>query len=146
MNSFSLHVSQKPSPNMRENKKAKTLENSVGESLGEVSRERRMTRQLTLLIVHHCLCFCLQHLCILDHWVAYFWFTELIGEAPTAPLIPFLILLLLGFAYWNKGWSASLQRSQACLAMLKLQLLRSFQPFCSFLHLCIHTSTKTSNT
>uniref|UniRef100_M1E0Y5 Uncharacterized protein n=1 Tax=Solanum tuberosum TaxID=4113 RepID=M1E0Y5_SOLTU len=53
---------------------------------------------------------CLQHLCILDHWVVYFCFTELIGEAPTAPFIAFLIPLLLGFAYWNKGRSVSLQR------------------------------------
>ncbi|KAG5600220.1 hypothetical protein H5410_031590 [Solanum commersonii] len=35
---------------------------------------------------------------------------------------------------------------QACLAMLRLQLLRSFQTFCSFLHLSVHASTKTSNT
>ncbi|WMV49706.1 hypothetical protein MTR67_043091, partial [Solanum verrucosum] len=35
---------------------------------------------------------------------------------------------------------------QACLAMCKLQLLRSFQPFCSFLRLSVHASTKTSNT
>uniref|UniRef100_M1DZ23 Uncharacterized protein n=2 Tax=Solanum TaxID=4107 RepID=M1DZ23_SOLTU len=35
---------------------------------------------------------------------------------------------------------------QRCLAMLRLQLLRSFQPFCSFLRLSVHASTKTSNT
>uniref|UniRef100_M1E0B1 Uncharacterized protein n=1 Tax=Solanum tuberosum TaxID=4113 RepID=M1E0B1_SOLTU len=35
---------------------------------------------------------------------------------------------------------------QACLAMLRLQLLRSFQPFCSILPLSVHASTKTSNT
>ncbi|KAG5576120.1 hypothetical protein H5410_056254 [Solanum commersonii] len=35
---------------------------------------------------------------------------------------------------------------QACLAILRLQLLRSFQPFCSILHLSVHVSTKTSNT
>ncbi|KAG5590491.1 hypothetical protein H5410_041005 [Solanum commersonii] len=35
---------------------------------------------------------------------------------------------------------------QACLAMRRLQLLRSFQPFCSFLRLSVHASTKTSNT
>ena len=35
---------------------------------------------------------------------------------------------------------------QVCLAMLRLQLLRSFQPFCSFLRLSVHASTKTSNT
>ncbi|WMV18464.1 hypothetical protein MTR67_011849 [Solanum verrucosum] len=31
---------------------------------------------------------------------------------------------------------------QVCLAMLRLQFLRSFQPFCSFLRLSIHASTK----
>ncbi|WMV32941.1 hypothetical protein MTR67_026326 [Solanum verrucosum] len=30
--------------------------------------------------------------------------------------------------------------------MRRLQLLRSFQPFCSFLCLSSHASTKTSNT
>uniref|UniRef100_M0ZK89 Uncharacterized protein n=1 Tax=Solanum tuberosum TaxID=4113 RepID=M0ZK89_SOLTU len=35
---------------------------------------------------------------------------------------------------------------QRFLAMLMLQLLRSFQPLCSFLRLSIHASTKTSNT
>ncbi|WMV24875.1 hypothetical protein MTR67_018260 [Solanum verrucosum] len=30
--------------------------------------------------------------------------------------------------------------------MLIIQLLRSFQPFCSFLRLSVHASTKTSNT
>ncbi|WMV45362.1 hypothetical protein MTR67_038747 [Solanum verrucosum] len=30
--------------------------------------------------------------------------------------------------------------------MLRLQLLCSFQPFCSFLRLSVHASTKTSNT
>ncbi|WMV08476.1 hypothetical protein MTR67_001861 [Solanum verrucosum] len=30
--------------------------------------------------------------------------------------------------------------------MLSFQLLRSFQPFCSFLRLSVHASTKTSNT
>ncbi|WMV38184.1 hypothetical protein MTR67_031569 [Solanum verrucosum] len=32
------------------------------------------------------------------------------------------------------------------LAMLMLQLFRSFQPFCFFLRLSVHASTKTSNT
>uniref|UniRef100_M1DD12 Zinc knuckle family protein n=1 Tax=Solanum tuberosum TaxID=4113 RepID=M1DD12_SOLTU len=35
---------------------------------------------------------------------------------------------------------------QRFLAMLMLQLLRSFQPLCSFLRLSVHASTKTSNT
>ncbi|KAG5605893.1 hypothetical protein H5410_027385, partial [Solanum commersonii] len=35
---------------------------------------------------------------------------------------------------------------QVCLAMLKLLLLRSFHPFCSFLRLSVHASTETSNT
>ncbi|KAG5576950.1 hypothetical protein H5410_057084 [Solanum commersonii] len=35
---------------------------------------------------------------------------------------------------------------QVCLAMPRLQLLRSFQPFCSFLRLSVHASTKTLNT
>ncbi|KAG5571499.1 hypothetical protein H5410_061265 [Solanum commersonii] len=35
---------------------------------------------------------------------------------------------------------------QRCLVMLKLQLLRFFQPFSSFLRLSVHASTKTSNT
>ncbi|KAG5585417.1 hypothetical protein H5410_045851, partial [Solanum commersonii] len=35
---------------------------------------------------------------------------------------------------------------QCFLAMLMLQLFRSFHPFCSFLHLRVHASTKTSNT
>ncbi|KAG5606382.1 hypothetical protein H5410_027874 [Solanum commersonii] len=35
---------------------------------------------------------------------------------------------------------------QVGLAMPRLQLLRSFQPFCSFLRLSVHASTKTSNT
>ncbi|WMV29210.1 hypothetical protein MTR67_022595 [Solanum verrucosum] len=30
--------------------------------------------------------------------------------------------------------------------MLRLQLLRSFQPFCSVLRLSVHTFAKTSNT
>ncbi|WMV49581.1 hypothetical protein MTR67_042966 [Solanum verrucosum] len=30
--------------------------------------------------------------------------------------------------------------------MLKLPLLHSFKPFCSFLRLSVHASTKTSNT
>ncbi|WMV08572.1 hypothetical protein MTR67_001957 [Solanum verrucosum] len=30
--------------------------------------------------------------------------------------------------------------------MLRLQLIRSFQPFCSFLRLSVHAFTKTSNT
>ncbi|KAG5577012.1 hypothetical protein H5410_057146, partial [Solanum commersonii] len=35
---------------------------------------------------------------------------------------------------------------QVCLVMRMLQLLRSFQPFCSILRLSVHASTKTSNT
>ncbi|KAG5595079.1 hypothetical protein H5410_036311 [Solanum commersonii] len=35
---------------------------------------------------------------------------------------------------------------QRFLAMLMLQLLRSFKPLCSFLHLSVHASTKPSNT
>ncbi|KAG5606203.1 hypothetical protein H5410_027695 [Solanum commersonii] len=34
---------------------------------------------------------------------------------------------------------------QACLVMRRLQLLCSFQPFCSFLHLSVSASTKMSN-
>jgi len=39
-----------------------------------------------------------------------------------------------------------LANRQRFLAILMLQLLRSFKPFCSFLHLSVHASTKTSNT
>uniref|UniRef100_M1DT95 Uncharacterized protein n=1 Tax=Solanum tuberosum TaxID=4113 RepID=M1DT95_SOLTU len=39
-----------------------------------------------------------------------------------------------------------LANRQVFLAMLRLQLLRSFQPFWSFLRLSVHASTKTSNT
>ncbi|WMV25110.1 hypothetical protein MTR67_018495, partial [Solanum verrucosum] len=35
---------------------------------------------------------------------------------------------------------------QESLEKLRFQLLRSFQPFCSFLRLSVHASTKTSNT
>ncbi|WMV46676.1 hypothetical protein MTR67_040061 [Solanum verrucosum] len=39
-----------------------------------------------------------------------------------------------------------LANHQVFLAMLRLQLLRSFQPFYSFLRLSVYASTKTSNT
>ncbi|KAG5606140.1 hypothetical protein H5410_027632 [Solanum commersonii] len=37
-----------------------------------------------------------------------------------------------------------LANHKACLAMRRLQFLHSFQPFCSFLRLSVHASTKTS--
>ncbi|KAG5585135.1 hypothetical protein H5410_045569, partial [Solanum commersonii] len=97
MNSFSLQVSQKPSPNLRENNKAKTLENSASGSLGE-------------------------HLCILDHWAVCFCFTELIRLRVLEQRVECV---------------PSANR-QACLAMLRLKLFRSFQHFCSFLRLSVH--------
>ncbi|KAG5577393.1 hypothetical protein H5410_057527 [Solanum commersonii] len=35
---------------------------------------------------------------------------------------------------------------QLCLAELRLQFLRSFRPFCSFLRTSLHACTQTSNT
>ncbi|KAG5571125.1 hypothetical protein H5410_060891 [Solanum commersonii] len=68
-----------------------------------------------------------------------------------------LVLAFTIFTFWVIGWyrlrileqmaeSVLLENRQRCLAMLMLQLLRSFQPFCSILHLSVHASTKTSYT
>ncbi|KAG5610236.1 hypothetical protein H5410_021517 [Solanum commersonii] len=73
-----------------------------------------------------------EHIHVLDHRVVWYYLVELFGKALTAPFIASLILLLQDFAYWSKGRSASLRQ------------IASY--FCSFLHLSVHASTKTSNT
>ncbi|KAG5619678.1 hypothetical protein H5410_004896, partial [Solanum commersonii] len=64
---------------------------------------------------------CPHHLHVLDHWV--------------------------GFAVLEqRAGSVLLATRQVCLAKLRLQLLGSFQPFCSFLRLSIHAFAKVLNT
>uniref|UniRef100_M1DI81 Uncharacterized protein n=1 Tax=Solanum tuberosum TaxID=4113 RepID=M1DI81_SOLTU len=54
---------------------------------------------------------------------------------PTTPFIAFLILLLQGFAYWNKGRSASLRRiakcDWRCSGFSFFVLFSLFVPFCA---------------
>ncbi|KAG5630793.1 hypothetical protein H5410_002510 [Solanum commersonii] len=46
----------------------------------------------------------------------------------------------------QRAESVLLAICQVCSAEIKLQLLCSFQPFCSFLRLSVHAFAKTSNT
>ncbi|KAG5630027.1 hypothetical protein H5410_001744 [Solanum commersonii] len=98
-------VSQNPFPNLKENMKAKCW---------QIAR-RGYSRTPNDSAIHPSsssspFLFCLQHLCVLDLWAVYFCFAELISEVLTAFFIAFFILLLQGFAYWNKECSTSLRR------------------------------------
>ncbi|KAG5585257.1 hypothetical protein H5410_045691 [Solanum commersonii] len=59
-----------------------------------------------------------------------------------------LVLSFSIFTFWTIRRAECVPSAirQVCLAMLRLKLLRSFQPFCSFLLLNVYASTKTSNT
>ncbi|WMV37261.1 hypothetical protein MTR67_030646 [Solanum verrucosum] len=96
---------------------------------------QQMTRAIRLSSSSSPFVLCLQHLCVLDHWAVYFYFAELIGEATTASFIGFLIVLLQGFAYWHKGWSASLRRivkhAWRCSGFRFFILFSFFVPFCA---------------
>ncbi|KAG5620007.1 hypothetical protein H5410_005225, partial [Solanum commersonii] len=68
---------------------------------GAVRWYRRHTRRSALWSSSSSFCFCLQHSCILRHWVIECCFTELIDNAPTAHFHCRLNLLLQGLAHWN---------------------------------------------
>uniref|UniRef100_M1D8R9 Uncharacterized protein n=1 Tax=Solanum tuberosum TaxID=4113 RepID=M1D8R9_SOLTU len=78
---------------------------------------------------------CLKHVSVLDHWAVCRCFAKLFGEASTAPFIAFLIHFLQVFAYWNKGWSASLRRfaksDWRSSGFSFYVLSRLFVPFCA---------------
>ncbi|KAG5610284.1 hypothetical protein H5410_021565 [Solanum commersonii] len=101
---------------------------------GEVSRVHQKTRRLALLLSHRRL--------LLDFSILTFW---TIGRVDCSfhrlfdPLPSWLRKME------QKKKYVLLANRQRCLAMLRLQLLRSFQPFCFFLRLSVHASTKTSN-
>ncbi|KAG5571411.1 hypothetical protein H5410_061177 [Solanum commersonii] len=86
-----------------------SLKISAGGYISEVSRVHRMTRGLTLLLSHRRL--------VLAFNIFTFWTIGLLRILEQR--VEFVLLV----------------NRQRCLAILKLQLPRSFQPFCSFLRL-----------
>ncbi|KAG5631577.1 hypothetical protein H5410_003294 [Solanum commersonii] len=130
MNSFSLQVSQKSFPNLRENKKARVKITIIKDfsvyRLQKIVLADRSASSLSFVL-------CLQHMCVLNHWTVYFRFMELISETPTAPFITFFILLFQGFACYNKGRSVSLRRiakhGWRCSGFSLFVLFSPFLPF-----------------
>uniref|UniRef100_M1DML7 Uncharacterized protein n=1 Tax=Solanum tuberosum TaxID=4113 RepID=M1DML7_SOLTU len=70
-------------------------------SFGAVSRDRRCTRRSAFRSGSSPFSFCLQHLRVLNHWVIWNCFAELLGDAPTALFPRKLDLFLQGSVHWN---------------------------------------------
>ncbi|WMV24779.1 hypothetical protein MTR67_018164 [Solanum verrucosum] len=56
-----------------------------GGSFGVVSRNRQSTRLFPLWCSSSSSCTSPQHRRALGHWATWYYFTELLGDAPTAP-------------------------------------------------------------
>uniref|UniRef100_M1DC22 Uncharacterized protein n=1 Tax=Solanum tuberosum TaxID=4113 RepID=M1DC22_SOLTU len=88
-------------------------------------------------------CAFLQNLCVLDHWAILYCFAKLFGDVPTASFYRRFDPLPSGIRILEQRekYVPSAIR-QVCLAMFRLQFLRSFY---SFLRLSVHASTQTLN-
>uniref|UniRef100_M0ZZJ2 Uncharacterized protein n=1 Tax=Solanum tuberosum TaxID=4113 RepID=M0ZZJ2_SOLTU len=114
-----------------------------------VSRNRRSTRRLALWCSSSPSCTSLQHRRALGHWVIWYFFTELLGDAPTAPYLRLLDPFLQGLAHWNKRRSKTLRRlakwTRRSSGLYFFVLLSLFIPFCdvvsmpSFKHQILET-------
>ncbi|WMV25552.1 hypothetical protein MTR67_018937 [Solanum verrucosum] len=116
-------------------------------SFGIISRNHRSTWRFALWSNSLLYCTSLQLRRALVYWVAWYCFTELLGDALTAPLFRRLDPFLQGSAHWNKRRSETLRRlakltrrSSGLLFFVLFSLFRSL-----LLH-SVHALLKTSNT
>ncbi|KAG5585477.1 hypothetical protein H5410_045911 [Solanum commersonii] len=107
----------KPSLNMRENIQ-KTSEISAGGSLGEVSRNRRLTQRFALWCNLSPSCTSLQRSRALCNWARRLLLSSPFLSSPSG-------LRILE----QRVECVHLASRQVCLAICRLQLLRSFHPF-----------------